>query len=195
MLIDEIQEKLIYLGDGLVDASTLLNHKVEVDVLSQAAEAFAAQFKHTRVDKVLTLEVSGIIPALLTATQLSIPLVYARKGRRMTQQECYESSVKSRTAGNETLVTVDNRMLEPGECVLIVDDFLARGEAIRGLLDISRQAQAKVVGVCAVFTKMFEQGLQSLDEFQAPVLSYLELHLDEDQQLVVKPGKAFPNLW
>jgi xanthine phosphoribosyltransferase len=190
MLIEEIREKLIYLGDGIIDASTLLNHQVDVNVLSKAAEAFADRFRDQSVDKILTIEVSGIIPALLAAKELDVPMVYARKGKRITQGECFEAAVKSRTTDVDTMITVDRRMLHHGERVLIIDDFLARGEAARGMVHIVEQAGAEVVGVCAVFEKTFEGGRESLQGFDKPVLSFVTLNLRDDR-LDVQPGQAF----
>lgn len=187
MLMQHIREKLIYLGDGIVDASTLLNHQVDVDVLSKAALAFARRFQDRRIDKVLTIEVSGIVPALLAAQELGVPMVYARKGKRITQKDCYEAGVKSRTTDVDTIITVDKRMLTSGERVLVIDDFLARGEAVRGIARIIEQADAVLVGVCAVFEKTFEGGRESLKGLKVPILSFIDLNKVGDD-LDIQPG-------
>ncbi len=187
MLMQNIREKLIYLGDGIIDASTLLNHQVDVDVLSKAALAFARRFEDRNVDKILTIEVSGIVPALLAAQELGVPMVYARKGKRVTQKDCYEAGVKSRTTDVDTIITVDKRMLRAGERVLVIDDFLARGEAVRGIANILSQAEATLVGVCAVFEKTFEGGRESLKNLKVPILSFIDLYMREDT-LDIQPG-------
>ena len=185
--MQEIREKLIYLGDGIIDASTLLNHQVDVDVLSRAAKAFVDRFKDQKIDKILTIEVSGIVPALLAAKELGVPMVYARKGKRVTQKECFEAPIKSRTTAVDTIITVDQRMLSKGEQVLVIDDFLARGEAVRGIASIISQAQAELVGVCAVFVKTFEGGRESLKELGVPIVSFVDLNM-KDEQLDIQPG-------
>lgn len=187
MLMQQIREKLLYLGDGIVDASTLLNHQVDVDVLSRAALAFARRFQDQKVDKVLTIEVSGIVPALLTARELGVPMVYARKGKRVTQKECFEAPVKSRTTAADTVITVDRRMLSPGERILVVDDFLARGAAVTGIASIIEQAQANLVGVCAVFEKTFEGGREKLKPLNVPIRSFIYLNYADDQ-FEIEPG-------
>lgn len=189
MFMQQIREKLLYLGDGIIDASTLLNHQVDVDVLSRAAEAFARRFEDRRIHKVLTIEVSGIVPALLTAREMGVPMVYARKGKRITQKECFEAPVKSRTTAVDTIITVDRRMLHPGERVLVVDDFLARGEAVAGIAQIVKEAGAVLVGVCAVFEKTFEGARERLGHLNVPILSFVNLSY-RDERLVVEPGDA-----
>lgn len=184
MLIEEIKDKLIYLGDGIIDASVLLNHQVDVDVLSRAAQHCVKQFSENQIDKILTLEVSGIVPALLAAKELGIPMVYARKGRRITQKECFEAPVKSRTTAHDTTITVDKRMLAKGERVLIVDDFLARGEAVAGIAAIVEQAEAELLGVYCVFEKTFEGGRDRLESLDVPVLSFIKLSISDDELLV-----------
>lgn len=191
MLIDEVRAKLLYLGEGIIDASTLLNHQVDVNLLFQAADSFAALFQNTEVTKVLTLEVSGIVPALLAAQILEVPMVYARKGKRITQKECFEAPVQSRTTSVDTIITVDKRMIRANERLLIIDDFLARGEAVRGMASIVEQAQAELLGVCCVFEKTFEGGRRSLRSLAVPVHSFIDLTVTEDDQLLVEPGSAY----
>ena len=193
MPVERIREKLVYLGNGIIDASVLLNHQVDVDVLSQAARHCVEQFKGRRVDKILTLEVSGIVPALLAARELGVPMVYARKGRRVTQKECFEAPVKSRTTDVDTIITVDTRMLKAGEQVLIVDDFLARGEAVAGIASIVEQAGAKLLGVYCVFEKTFEGGRERLEQLEVPILSFIRLTIQEDD-LVVEEGVEWETL-
>ena len=190
MLIQNIREKLRYLGDGIVDASTLLNHQVDVDVLSRAATAFSHRFQPLGIDKVLTIEVSGIVPALLTARDLGVPMVYARKGKRITQGSCYEAPIKSRTTAADTVITVDQRMLSAGERVLVVDDFLARGEAVTGIAKIIDQAQAKLQGVAVVFEKGFEGGRERLRPLGVPVCAFVRLHRSEAGEFSIEPGEA-----
>lgn len=187
MLMQQIREKLLYLGDGIVDASTLLNHQVDVDVLSRAALAFARRFEDRKIDKVLTIEVSGIVPALLTARELGVPMVYARKGKRVTQKECFEAPVKSRTTAADTIITVDQRMLAAGERVLVVDDFLARGAAVTGIASIIDQAGAVLVGVCAVFEKTFEGGRENLKALNIPIRSFVNLNY-ANGEFEIEPG-------
>jgi xanthine phosphoribosyltransferase len=189
MLMQTIREKLLYLGDGIIDASTLLNHQVDVDALSAAAAAFARRFEDRQIDKVITIEVSGIVPALLTARELGVPMVYARKGKRVTQKDCFEAPIKSRTTAADTIITVDKRMLLPGERVLVVDDFLARGEAVAGIAKIIADAKAELVAVCAVFEKTFEGARERLSHLHIPILSFVDLSYKGDQ-LEIQPGDA-----
>ena len=188
MLLQRIRERVHYLGEGIIDATSLLNHQVDVDVLSQAARQFSDRFQDAGVTKILTIEVSGIVPALLTAQNLEVPMVYARKGKRITQRECFEAPVKSRTTGADTLISVDKRVLTAGERVLVVDDFLARGEAVAGIAQIVEEAQAELVGVCSVFEKTYEGARERLKHLSAPILSFVRLDV-KNEELSILPGE------
>lgn len=193
MSLQKIREQVSYLGDGIVDATAVLNHQVDVNILSQAAHGFADTFWSRGVSKVLTIEVSGIVPALFTAQKLGVPMVYARKGRRVTQKECYESPVKSRTTGSDTIITVDKRVLTKGERVLVVDDFLARGEAVAGIALIVEQAEAELVGVCSVFEKTYEGARERLSGLGVPIVSYVQIDV-RNEEMEILPGDVLQAL-
>lgn len=125
----------------------------------------ARRFKHEKVTKVLTVEASGIAVALATALALKVPVVFAKKKRGATQPaNSYSSTIYSFTRQESVDIFVNSKFISPEDRVLIVDDFLARGEALRGMAQIIAQAGATLVGVGIVIEKVFQGGGATLRE-------------------------------
>jgi len=122
-------------------------------------EEFALLFAGQGITKVLTIESSGIAPALFTGLLLQVPVVFAKKtASRNLDTETYHAAVHSFTRGSEYIVRVSKRYLTAEDTVLLVDDFLARGRALMGLLEIAEQAGARIAGAGIVIEKGFQDG-------------------------------------
>ena len=172
----EIEEKIlkdgIILNNDILKVDTFINHKIDVPLAKKIGQYFASNFSN--VDKVLTLETSGIVFGLTTAEALNdVPMVFAKKRDSVTVNldECYKAIVHSFTHGNDALVTVKKDFISEGERILIVDDFLANGAAALGLIEICRQAKAIPVGFCTVIEKSFQPGRRILEELGIKVIS------------------------
>ncbi len=136
-----------------------INHQMDMELLSQLAEEFCRRFAEERVDKVLTIEASGIAIAALVAHQLRVPLVFAKKSKSANIPDTvYSCPVKSYTHGNVNTILVSREYLKAGEQVLLIDDFLAHGEALRGLIDVVEQAGGTVVGAGILIEKAYQCG-------------------------------------
>ena len=129
-------------------------------------------YKNCAVSKILTVEASGIAYAVLTAQFFDCPVVFAKKkGATNQADDVYCAKVHSFTHGNDNWVAVDKRYIEAGDRVLLMDDFLAHGEALRGMADIVRQAGATVVGAACAIEKGFQGGGDSLRQTGMEVYS------------------------
>lgn len=151
--------------DGKVAAGNVLrvdgfiNHQLDVALLEQLAEEFHRRFADKPVDKVLTIEASGIAIACLVARLFGAPLVFAKKSKTSNiPDSVYSCPVKSFTHGTLNQVMVSREFLHAGERVLLIDDFLAHGEALNGLINIVEQAGAEVVGAGILIEKAFQDG-------------------------------------
>ena len=145
-------------GDVL-RVDSFINHQMDIRLMTQLAEEFCRRFGDTPVDKVLTIEASGIAIAALVAQQYGVPLVFAKKSKTSNIPDTvYSCLVKSFTHGNENTVMVSRDYLHPGERVLLIDDFLARGEALRGLISIVEQAGGIVAGAGILIEKAYQPG-------------------------------------
>jgi xanthine phosphoribosyltransferase len=162
-LIEKIMEEGEVLSEHVLKVDRFLNHQVDPQLMKKIGEHFANEFRHERITKVLTLESSGISPALMTAYELNVPLLVARKRKPVTLAEnTYKASVYSFTKREETEIFVSQTLLDCEDRVLIVDDFLANGQAALGLTDIVQQAKAYVAGIGIVIEKAFQDGGQLL---------------------------------
>lgn len=154
----------VFPGD-ILKVDSFLNHQIDPILIKQMGEEFASHFKGKEITKVLTIETSGIAMALTTAFELGVPMVFAKKikGGNASNQ-VYSAKVFSYTKKIESTITVDQHYLTKEDKVLIVDDFLAVGEALSGLIQLCNQAQAEVVGVGIGVEKVFQGGGNKIRE-------------------------------
>lgn len=160
------------LGDGILKVDGFLNHQVDTMLLFLCGQELARRFRSLQPNKVLTAEISGIGPALMTALELQTPVVFARKHRPITMStDVYFTTAPSHTKGSQVSLMVSSEYLRPGDRVLIVDDFLASGETIIALARLVKAAGARLIGIGAVIEKTFEQGRELLATLGVPIFS------------------------
>ncbi|BBW96039.1 xanthine phosphoribosyltransferase [Geobacillus icigianus] len=158
-LLEKIAAEGEVVAGGVLKVDRFLNHQVDPRLMKRIGEEFANQFRGERPTKVLTLESSGISPALMTAYELAVPLVVARKRRPLTMTgEVYRAEVYSFTKQEANEIVVSRSLLDGFDRVLIIDDFLANGQAALGMVEVVRQAGAAVVGIGIVIEKAFQDG-------------------------------------
>lgn len=163
-LNDAIREQGIGVGDGIVKVDMFLNHRIDTALLQKMGEAFHQAFHKKPVDLILTVESSGIALAVATAMPFgNLPVIFAKKGAPGNlDSSVYSSKVFSYTHGVENTIRVAKAYLPKDAHVLIIDDFLANGEAAAGLVDIAEQAGATVAGIGICIEKGFQSGGASL---------------------------------
>lgn len=159
------------LGRGILKIDSFLNHQIDAQLMEQIGETIAAEFGAAQPTRVLTAEVSGLIPAAMTGKALgNIPVVYARKKKPITMKEpVYVENAPSHTKGEDVSLMVSPEFLHAGDRVLIVDDFLATGRTIAALARIVQNSGATLVGIATVVEKTFEGGRELLAEWQVPI--------------------------
>jgi len=162
-LRDRILAEGVVVGSEVLKVDSFLNHQIDPAFTMHLGQEFARRFAGSGVTKVLTVEASGIAIALAVGLALSVPVVFAKKKQALTQQgDCYSAEVFSFTRREATLIVVTARYLSAGDTILIIDDFLAHGEALRGLVSLVHQAGAKLVGAGIVIEKCFQRGGDNL---------------------------------
>ena len=160
------------LGNGILKVDGFINHQVDPTLMDACGKEFAARFKSVGATKVLTAEISGIAPALLTALELRLPIVYARKTKPVTMpDQVYLTLAPSHTKGRMVELIISPEYLANDEKVLIIDDFLASGQTILGLVRLAEAAGSKVVGIGALIEKIFEGGRAALQPLGVPIHS------------------------
>ena len=143
----------------ILKVDSFLNHQLDVDLLDQIGQALYDKYKHAGITRIITIEASGIAIACSVARYFGIPVVFAKKAKsRNLDGDVFTSIVHSFTYGKDYQITLSKKYLGPDDTVLIVDDFLAVGKAVRGLIDICDQAGAKVGGIGIAIEKGFQEG-------------------------------------
>lgn len=160
------------LGGGILKVDSFINHQVDPKLMDECGKEFANRFKNIYVTKILTAEISGIAPALATAIHMNLPVVYARKHKPITMpDQVFLTLTPSHTKGHTVELIVSPEFLEGGEHVLIIDDFLATGATILGLVRLAQTAGAQIAGIGALIEKSFEGGRQALAHLGVPIIS------------------------
>ena len=163
-LEDRILNEGIIINNDILKVDSFLNHQIDPDLIDQLAEDIINFFKDVRVDKVLTIETSGIAIAYAVARLLKTPIVFAKKSKSATVgDDVFTTEIKSFTRNLISTVTVRNKYLNENENILIVDDFLAEGNAALGLIDICNQAKSNVVGFATAIEKGFQGGRKRIE--------------------------------
>lgn len=158
------------LGGGILKVDGFINHQVDPGLMLEAGRQLAARFTDVNADRVLTAEISGIAPAMTTALALDIPLVYARKSKPVTMREpVYVEAAPSHTKGVSVFLMASPEFLQPGDRILIIDDFLASGQTIGALVRMVQHAGAELVGIGALIEKAFEEGRKQLEPLGVPM--------------------------
>lgn len=150
---------------NVLKVDSFLNHQMDIQLFERIGQEFRRRFADTAVDKILTIEASGIGVACITAHYFQVPVVFAKKAKTVNLGDhLYTSKIYSFTHQQENVVIVSKEFLHAGERILVLDDFLASGSAIHGLIDIIAQAGASLAGIGIVVEKGFQDGGRLLRE-------------------------------
>ena len=175
------------LGENILKVDSFLTHQVDLNLMKEIGKVFADKFKDAGITKVVTIEASGIAPALYTADALGVPMIFAKKSKNITMNEgILTAEVDSFTKQVSNTVSIASKYLSKQDKVLIVDDFLANGQAAKGLVEIVEQAGAKVKAIGIVIEKSFQDGRGLLEKTGIPVFSLARLERFENGQVVFK---------
>lgn len=152
------------LEGGVLKVDSFINHQMDPLLMREMAAELVRRFSGVAVDKVITIEASGIAPAILVGLELGLPVLFVKKSRPSTMSDFYVSSVFSFTKNRTYDICVSKEFIRPGERLLFVDDFLANGNAALGVADLASQAGAVISGMGFLIEKGFQEGRQVLQE-------------------------------
>jgi len=183
-----LQERILLegknLGNGILKVDSFVNHQVDPALMNDAGKEFARLFEDIGATKILTAEISGIAPAVYTGLHMGLPIVYARKRKPITMpDQVLLTLAPSHTKGRTVELIVSPEFLAGGERVLIIDDFLASGATIMGLVRLAETAGAIVVGIGTLIEKSFESGREKLDVLGIPILSLAAIESMEGEKI------------
>ncbi|GAA0099755.1 xanthine phosphoribosyltransferase [Paraclostridium bifermentans] len=190
--MEKLKEKILtegrISGNDILKVDSFLNHQLDVAFLNEIGKEFSKRFEGQKIDKILTIEASGIAIASIASQHFgNVPVVFAKKVEsKNLDKDVYESEVYSFTKAKNYTIRVSKRYLNKGENILVLDDFLANGRAAIGLNELVEQAQANLVGVGIVIEKGFQDGAKLLDEKNINLQSLVVLESIENGQIKFK---------
>ena len=185
ILQERIDQEGVVLNNRVLKVDSFLNHQVDPWLFHAIGKEFARRFKDAGIDRIVTIEASGIALALMAALELNVPLVFARKRKSILMtDDAYSAKVYSYTKEETYDITISKRFLPSGEKVLIIDDFLASGEAAMGLAKLVESAGDEVVGIGIVIEKSFQPGRERLERVGYHVESLVRIARFEDNQCI-----------
>jgi xanthine phosphoribosyltransferase len=164
-----LEERIIadgkVLSENVLKVDSFLTHQLDPELMSQIGKEFAFRFADDGITKIVTIESSGIAPAVMTGLYMNLPVIFARKRKSVTfSDELLTASVYSFTKKESNEIAIAKKYLHENDRVLIIDDFLANGQAALGLIDLVKQSGAEVAGIGIVIEKSFQQGAQKLND-------------------------------
>lgn len=179
------------LGENILKVDSFLTHQVDFELMQEIGKVFADKYKEAGITKVVTIEASGIAPAVYAAQALGVPMIFAKKAKNITMTEgILTAEVYSFTKQVTSQVSIVSCFLSNDDTVLIIDDFLANGQAAKGLLEIIGQAGAKVAGIGIVIEKSFQDGRDLLEKTGVPVTSLARIKAFENGRVVFAEADA-----
>lgn len=162
-LQEKIRREGKVLSETILKVDSFLNHQIDANFMLEVGKEFANRFKDEKITKIVTIETSGIAPAMATAVCLDVPLVFAKKTKGSTMdKEIYVSQVKSFTKGIVYHINIAKEFINKQDKILVIDDFLAYGHALLGLKNIIKESGAQLVGAGIVIEKGFQGGGKEL---------------------------------
>ncbi|MEK4152518.1 xanthine phosphoribosyltransferase [Carnobacterium sp. FSL E2-0243] len=181
LLEERILKDGVVLGDNVLKVDNFLNHQIDPILMQEIGNEFAELFKGRGINKIITIESSGIAPAVFAGLAMGVPVVFARKHKSLTLVDnMYSASVYSFTKNVTNEIAVSKSFLDSSDNVLLIDDFLANGQAAIGLLEICEKAGAKVSGMGIVIEKSFQKGRQIVEESGIEIVSLARIAAFED---------------
>lgn len=182
----KLEEIILQRGEvidgNILKVDSFLNQQIDTKLMFEMGREFADYFKDKNITRILTVESSGIAPALTTGAELGVDVVFARKQKSLTTDEySYSSTAYSYTKEEMKRLIVSKDFIKEGDNILLIDDFLANGQAVKAMMAICKQAGANVAGVGIVIEKSFQDGRKLLDDMGVDVCSLARVSvLSED---------------
>lgn len=175
-----LQEKILnegkVLSGDVLKVDAFLNHQIDPVLMQEIGKEFAKRFKEENITKIVTIESSGIAPAVMAALELGVKVIFARKRKSLTLQDnMYVANVYSFTKQETNEISLSRNHIDESDRVLIIDDFLANGQAALGLMSLVEQAGASIAGIGIVIEKAFQDGGKKLREQGIRVESLAEI--------------------
>ncbi len=189
--MDILKQKILQcaqvIDDRIIKVDSFLNHQLDIKLFNEIGKEFKKRFADREITKILTVEASGIALASITAQYFDVPVLFAKKHDASNLgKDTYESDVYSFTKDKSYKIRVSKEYLQPQDKVLIIDDFLAKGNAMAGLIDIVEQAKAEVAGIGIVIEKSAQKGRAMFKEHNSKLESLVIIESMNNGEIIFK---------
>ena len=186
--MQELNEKIRKFGTvfpgNVLKVDAFLNHQVDPELMFHVGQEFAKRFADKGITKIWTVESSGIAPAVMTGLAMKVPVIFARKHKSLTlNNNMYVADVYSYTKKTTNRISISKKYVAPDDKILMIDDFLANGQAVEGMLEIADQAGVVVAGAGIVIEKSFQPGGKELRDRGIRVESLARIKSLADNQI------------
>jgi len=187
LLEEKIKKDGEIIGGSVLKVDSFLNHQLDINLFNEMGKEFKKLFEEENITKIFTIETSGIAIASLAALHFDVPVLFAKKhaGSNM-DEDCYEANVYSYTKNKRYTIKASKRYLRIDDRILIIDDFLASGSAVKGMIQMVRDSGAYVAGVGIAIEKGFESGRATVEELGVRVESLSIIDSMEDNKVIFK---------
>ena len=194
LIVRELEEKILAEGKAvnsdILKVDGFINHQVDPVLMKKIGEEFAKHFSGRGITKVVTIESSGIAPALMTALALDVPMIiFKKQPSKILNDDLYKTVVTSFTKGTNYELTLSKKYISENDHVLIIDDFLANGEAATGAIRLLRLAHATVAGLGILIEKSYQPGRSKLEEQGIDVYSLARIGKMDTDYIEFLPEK------
>ena len=180
----EIMKNGIVLSNNILKVDSFINQQIDCNLMRKIAKDFSERFKNLGITKVITIESSGISPALLTAIELNVPLVIFKKQQSKTlNSNIYHTSVKSFTKNSIYDLVVSKNFIKDDDNILIIDDFLANGEAVSGAIRLIKNTKATISGIGILIEKSFQPGRKKIEDLGFNIYSIARIKSLENNSI------------
>lgn len=190
LLRQKLLRETTVLDLDILKVSSFLNHMVDVELMEACGDELAERLEGTQPTKILTVETTGLLPAVFISKALGIPLVFARKSRQIGVSDSYQVSYRSLTKATSQDLYVSTEYLIPGDRILLVDDFLAGGATADAMVRLCRMANAKVVGGGFLIEKLNDVGRAFLSGYQIPLEALCAVSIDKGNIVIAEDDTA-----
>lgn len=163
-LIERIKREGKCFEGGILKVDKFINHQMDPNLMKQISVELIRRYASTEINKIITVEASGIAPAIMMGFLLDLPVVFAKKKKPSTMENMLSTTVFSFTKQREYHVVISKEYLTKDDKVLFVDDFLAYGNAAKGIIDLCRQAGCELVGMGFIIEKAFQHGREAIEK-------------------------------
>jgi xanthine phosphoribosyltransferase len=163
LLEEKIKTNGLVISENVLKVDSFLNHQIDPELMNEIGKEFARIFEGAGITRIITIESSGIAPSMMAGLYMKVPVLFARKRKSLTLiDDLITATVHSFTKNETNEISISNKYINETDKVLIIDDFLANGQAALGLTEIVEKANAEVVGIGTVIEKSFQEGAQKL---------------------------------